>query len=1326
MKVRIAVFSALFAAVFAIPVPAQAAGPCDSGGNAITCENNNPGTSPEEWDSEYEVSDGETIEGYSDQFSVAPGTTINFKIRTSATAFTVKVYRVGYYQGNGARFITDLTPNVSVARANPATCPTNDTTGLTECSWNTAASWAVPSGQISGVYFAHLVRTDGTTDGNKIVFVVRNDSSTSDLLFKTSDTTWQAYNDWGGNSFYSGTANTATGRAVKLSYNRPFHTRVGTTGRDFFFNSEYPMVRFLERNGYDVSYIGSLDAGRDGAALLNHKTLLSVGHDEYWSATERANFEAARDAGVNLAFFSGNEVFWKTRWENGANGAPYRTLVTYKETHDNAKTDPNAAWTGTWRDPRFSPPADGGRPENSLTGTLWTVNCCTYAMTVPSADGKMRLWRNSNLASRATLGLSTTLPDGTLGYEWDEDVDNGSRPAGLFHMSSTTVSVPAKVQDWGSNVAADTATHSLTMYRAPSGALVFGAGTVQWSWGLDDNHDGDTPAVDASMQQATVNLFADMGVQPKSLMSGLNSATASSDHTAPTSTIVSPVANTSLNSGTTVTISGTALDSGGGKVGGVEVSTDGGATWHPATGRETWTYSWTATGSGTVNIKTRAVDDSSNLETPGAGRNVTVNCPCTIFPNSFTPVKAAENDSSAVELGVKFRAAQNGWVTGVRFYKGTGNTGTHTGSLWKADGTLLATGTFSGETSTGWQTLTFPNAVTVSANTTYIASYYAPAGHYASTPGGFWGQAYKRAPLTALKAGDDGGNGVYRVGAGFPDSTYNGGNYGVDVVFATQDTFPPGVNSSTPFAGSSSVPVSVAPTITFNEPIQSGTANVTVKDAANNTVAGNVSLDGAATKITFTPANPLAADVKYTVSVSGAKDVPGNTMSGTYSYTFTTAKATLPPGQCPCSIWNDLTVPGTVSANDPNELELGVKFRASVDGYITGIRFYKGASNTGPHIGTLWSAGGTALASATFSNESTLGWQQVTFSSPVAVTAGTTYVASYHTTTGYYSVDNSGLSSAVTYGPLTALADGADGGNGLYAYGARRFPTGTWGASNYWVDVVFSVPPDTTAPTVQGKLPSDAATGVSTSAVVKATFSEPVQTGTPVITVEGPGNTTVSGTASLDSTRKVLTFTPGAALTAGTLYTVTVSGAKDDAGNTMSSTPWSFTTTGSCPCSIWESDTVPGVAAENDGSGIELGVKFSSDTAGQITGIRFYKGPGNTGTHIGNLWAADGTPLASGTFSGETSGGWQTLTFTSPVSISANTTYVASYYAPNGHYSADSAYFNTGPATNGHLTALANGGGAAGNGVYAYGSSSQFPNNTYNGANYWVDVVFQP
>src|SRR5262249_1077872 len=149
--------------------------------------------------------------------------------------------------------------------------------------------------------------------------------------------------------------------------------------------------------------------------------------------------EAARDAGVNLAFFSGNESFWKTRWGNSIDptATPYRTLISYKESKDNAKTDPTPTWTGSWRDTRFSPPADGGRPENALSGTMYmadrTSNDIGVALQVSAEDGKLWFWRGTPVANLAP-GQVATIGDRVVGYETDEDVDNGFRPAGLIDL----------------------------------------------------------------------------------------------------------------------------------------------------------------------------------------------------------------------------------------------------------------------------------------------------------------------------------------------------------------------------------------------------------------------------------------------------------------------------------------------------------------------------------------------------------------------------------------------------------------------------------------------------------------------------------------------------------------------------------------------------------------------------------------------------------------------------------------------------------------------------------------------------------------------------
>ena len=218
---------------------------------------------------------------------------------------------------------------------------------------------------------------------------------------------------------------------------------------------------------------------------------MSSGHDEYWSAGQRANVEAAREAGVNLAFFSGNEIFWKTRWGPSIDGSntPYRTLTTYKETHFEGPVDPEdpPTWTGAWRDPR----SPNGRRRQARKRALRASSSRSTpeppTIGVPSQYSKLRLWRNTSVANARNRARKSRSGNDTLGYEWDEDVDNGFRPAGEFDLSSTTVSSLQKFTDYGSTLNENaTGTHHLTMYRAQSGALVFGAGTVQWSWGLEN------------------------------------------------------------------------------------------------------------------------------------------------------------------------------------------------------------------------------------------------------------------------------------------------------------------------------------------------------------------------------------------------------------------------------------------------------------------------------------------------------------------------------------------------------------------------------------------------------------------------------------------------------------------------------------------------------------------------------------------------------------------------------------------------------------------------------------------------------------------------
>jgi hypothetical protein len=1340
--------------LFGVPSGAAKAttSPCGAGGNAISCENSLPGTPQSTWD--VGAGEGTTIQGFADPFSVNLGGTVHFKIESPATAYAIDIYRMGYYGGDGARLVASVTPNISVSKNQPA-CNSNANTGLVDCSnWGVSGSWTVPTTLVSGVYFAHIYRTDGTSDENQIPFVVRNDSSHSDILMSTNDETWEAYNDWGGNSLYSGDANDTlnrptsldAGRAEQVSYDRPFATRFDTPyGQDYFFYAEFPTIEFLEENGYNVTYTdqGTVGSAQGASLLEQHKVFLKAGHDEYWTASEVANVTAARNAGVNMTFLTGNEVYWKTRWAADAAGEADRTLITYKESLDSAVTDPNgpSTWTGSWMDPRFSPPGDGGQPQNALTGQLWTVNAGTGAITVPSQYAKLRLWRNTAVASLQS-GQSVTLAPETLGYEWDQDVDNGYRPAGEIDLSSTTMSAPQVVTDYPEDLAQETVTHHLSLYRAASGALVFGAGTVQWAWGLNANHDGDSqnPA-DPNMEQAMINLLADMGnVQPTTLMSGLVQATASTDTTPPTSTITAPSAGATVSNGAAVTVSGTATDSGGGVVAGVEVSTDGGSTWHPvstmsaAATSVTWSYTWNATGLGSVKIESRATDDSGNIETPGSGVTVTVNCPCTLYPTNYVPSVPAEADSTPLELGVKFTAAVNGWVTGVRFYKGTGNNGTHTGSLWTSSGTLLATGTFTSETASGWQTLLFSTPVAITANTSYVAGYWDPDGYYSYDVEQFYPgptgstdlPPLDSAPLAATRANYTTTNGLLNSGGpGFPSTSYNASGYGVDVVFTNvQPPSPPPVAmSENPPSGANNVPVSSPVSVTFNMPIEAGTTSVSVTGPGGTAVPGSTSLDPTGTIATFTPSSSLAAGTTYSVTVSGAQNLTNVPMSAPVTWQFTTSGV----GGCPCTLFESNAVPVNSSANDSSPVTLGVQFTTDTSGYILGVRFYKGAGNTGTHVGDLWTTGGTLLAQGTFSNETASGWQTLIFSSAVAVTSGTTYVAGYYAPNGHYAADQNYFSSTVNNSPLHAQASSGPGGNGVYTYGNNVFPDNTYAATNYWVDPIFSTSQTTnTPPAVTGVSPLSGQTGVATASSPTFSFNEGVQPSSVSFSLKTSGGTSVPGTLSYNSASQTETFTPSAALATSTSYTATVSAATGTNDIGMSSPySWSFSTASSamaCPCTVWPSSTTPSVTSANDANSIELGVKFTSTVSGYITGIRFYKGSANTGTHVGSLYDATGDLLAQVTFTGETGSGWQQANFSTPVAITAGTTYVAAYFAPNGGYAVDSAGLGS-SVSNGPLTALSSG-ISGGNGLYQYTSSSAFPSDTYNSNNYWVDVVF--
>ena len=267
--------------------------------------------------------------------------------------------------------------------------------------------------------------------------------------------------------------------------------------------------------------------------------------------------------------------------------------------------------------------------------------------------------------------------------------------------------------------------------------------------------------------------------------------------------------------------------------------------------------------------------------------------------------------------------------------------------------------------------------------------------------------------------------------------------------FTTAAAVAPVVTSETPASGATKVAMSMVPTATFNEAMQAGTISFALKNSSGSLVAGSVSYNSTTYVTTFTPTptSALASNTTYTATISGAQSMSGVSMTAPFSWSFTTAAAS-----STTSIWSSTAKPANPSDPDSSAVELGVEFCSDVSGSITGLRFYKGSTNTGTHVADLWTSSGKLLATATFTSETGSGWQQVNFATPVAITAGTTYVASYHTNVGHYADDQNYFASQYNSGSLHVPANG-----GVYAYGAAgSFPTQVWNASNYWVDIVLS------------------------------------------------------------------------------------------------------------------------------------------------------------------------------------------------------------------------------------------------------------------------------
>lgn len=514
--------------------------------NPIVIENQNDGTT--DWKITNPAMNHE-IEGFADATSINAGESLNLKVSlSSAGKYDLEVYRLGYYGGAGGRLISSAPGLDGLTQSSPTM--TNPATRLIECLWDVSYELKTSAAWTSGLYVIKL--TDCRSGKQSLVpFVLRKDFQPSDIGFQDAVTTAQAYNMFGGFSVYDANS-VGNKRAYQVSFDRPYDAaHYGFSNTDGFNCNnmlawEYNMVRWLESQGYDLSYYTNVDVHSRPLQILSQRIFLSVGHDEYWSMEQRDRVESARDNGIHLAFFSANTAYWRVRYDSSSRGQSNRVVTIYKDSSGIgaglcldplAQLDPTAS-TSLFRSRGVN------RPENALLGVGYVSEQDKIY------EGFDFIVSNAADPIYAHTGLRNgDRLKGLVGYEWDAVLDNDASPDGLVIISESSTranktlsSLPGSTNPNVSHAA---------YYKAESGARVFSTGSIQWVWGLDDSWTfqpprltrswrrrtkdwvkrlvslvvtvpiRSMPRVDRRAQQMTVNLFSQMDVRPQTPSSWL-------------------------------------------------------------------------------------------------------------------------------------------------------------------------------------------------------------------------------------------------------------------------------------------------------------------------------------------------------------------------------------------------------------------------------------------------------------------------------------------------------------------------------------------------------------------------------------------------------------------------------------------------------------------------------------------------------------------------------------------------------------------------------------------------------------------------------------
>ena len=424
------------------------------------------------------------IEGYASEVSVLPGRKVHFHVSTSPAArYRIVLYRLGWYRGAGARIFACI-PGCSKDRKGKARRHPRPAraTGLVRAGWPVTDTFRFPRSAVSGVFLAKLQLTRGRARGKVtyVPFILRAlPSRRSKILLQAAVNTWQAFNSWGGKSLFPEDS-TKRIPATHVSFDRPYNTSEATP-----LQWTTGLVRFLEREGYDVSYTTDVDTDRNPAELKRHRLVISAGQDEFWSKRMRDAFEAARGAGTNLAFLGAAIAEWQIRYQKGR-----RTIVKYPS----AAADPVA--NPALKTVRFADLVPS-RPVCELRGLAYEGQRDpaidppqSYAVN-PSALG-------GSWFAGTRFTARSALPD-SVGYLWDSVQPGCAVPPLTVLFRYNGIDRDGNPMDT-----------EVVRYTAPSGARVFSWGSIYFVWGLDNYYGHRDVPPNPHLRQFMRNALADL------------------------------------------------------------------------------------------------------------------------------------------------------------------------------------------------------------------------------------------------------------------------------------------------------------------------------------------------------------------------------------------------------------------------------------------------------------------------------------------------------------------------------------------------------------------------------------------------------------------------------------------------------------------------------------------------------------------------------------------------------------------------------------------------------------------------------------------------